>query len=266
MKLFHSHGAQSHLSQKFIILPEILQILVGLSGQVNSNIHAHESFEVNVLAYLQFLNLVRFKLPNAHLIFSSSRLEYGKPVYLPVDEQHPIQPLSLYGIHKHLISDYCQFLFRVHQFPTTVIRTSNPYGPHKFRRNHSYNVINYFVDLALKNKEIKLFGGGRQQRDYLYIDDLVEAFLAIEQNPKSFGKIYNVGSGKGITLNQISTVIVSQAGKGIIKILPWPDEYKQVETGDYISDISKITKEIKWKPKTSLSEGIRNTISFQNLL
>lgn len=246
--------------------PSVIYALIGLSGQVNTNSNPEESYKVNVLTYLNFLELVRKNLPTTHLIFSSSRLEYGKPVYLPVDEQHPIQPLSWYGVHKHFISDYCQFIYRLYIQPTTVFRTSNPYGPHKVNGNRRYNVVNFFVDQALNNRQITLFGKGEQVRDYLYIDDLIEAFLAVSQNKTSFGKIYNVGGGDGVSLKQIAQEIVSQTGKGVIRTVPWPQEYKKVETGDYISNIAKISREIGWKPSTTLKVGIQRTITFQNKL
>lgn len=246
--------------------PDVIYCLVGLSGQVNSLKHQTLSYKINVAAHINFFNLVIKNHPRTHIIFSSSRLEYGKPRYLPVDEQHPIQPLSLYGLHKHFISDYCQFLFNTYGLPTTVFRTSNPYGPHMETGNGLYNLVNFFIDQSLKNHEIKLFGTGKQQRDYLYIDDLIEVLMAVGQNKKSFGKIYNIGSGKGIALKQVVEEIISQTKKGIIMTIPWPKIYKDVETGDYVSDISFIYQDMKWRPIISLKDGLRKTITYQKSL
>lgn len=240
--------------------PDDIICLMGLSGQSYSNQRQYKSFELNVSSYFYLLDTVVALAPASKIIFSSSRLEYGKPHYLPVDENHPIKPLSYYGLHKHLVTDYCQFLHTKYGLHTIVLRTSNPYGPHPIQRNDYYNVINYFIDQALKDKEILIYGKGLQKRDYIYVDDVVSAIIAIPLHKKTAGKIYNIGSGKGITLIDAAREIIRQIKKGKILFVSWPKKEKEVETGDYISNITKIHQDIGWKPRYSFVQGISQTL------
>ncbi|EKD94287.1 MAG: hypothetical protein ACD_26C00135G0001, partial [uncultured bacterium] len=246
--------------------PEVIISLVGLSGQVASDNDPDKYFSVNVIAHIKLLNNIVKILPKAKFIWSSSRLEYGKPQYLPVDEKHLTAPLSQYGIQKNIISNYCQFLHLRHRLDTVVLRTSNPYGPHPKTTQGKYNVINYWIDQALGNKNLTLYGSGSQKRDYLYIDDLIEVIIKLIKYKKTTGQIYNIGSGKAISIRQMAQEIIRQSKKGRLVFIPWPIKFKQVETGDYISDITRISKDVGWQPKTSIKDGIRNIISTQENL
>ena len=110
---------------------------------------------------------------------------------------------------------------------------------------------------ARKNGELTIFGSGKQLRDYLYIEDLIDVFeiLITKKNPA--GEIYNVGSGQGISIVNMAQKIVQISGGGRIKYLPWPRQEKSVETGDYISNITKIKLALGWEPKTDLDRGIK---------
>jgi UDP-glucose 4-epimerase len=109
----------------------------------------------------------------------------------------------------------------------------------------------------MDDKPITIFGKGEQIRDYIYIDDLADAFLAACVNPKCNGEIYNVGSGSGTTFKDMVETIIQVIGKGKIEHIPWPDDYINVETGDYVADIKKISEAANWKPKTDLKTGIK---------
>ncbi len=244
---------------------DIVVSLVGLSGQTQTNINHKKSFQINTLAHIKFLDGIIKIGSNTKMIFSSSRLEYGKPRYLPVDEKHPIQPISFYGIHKHLVTAYCQFLNHKYGLPTVVLRASNPYGPYKRKQIVSYNVINHFIHQAMRDDTLSIFGGGAQKRDYIFIDDCIDAIMAVALNSISNGEIYNIGGGVGISLYDAACTIIKTVGKGIIKKLPWPQEERAVETGDYISDIGRIYRQTKWKPKYSFEQGIAKTIEQLSL-
>lgn len=241
--------------------PDIIFCLLGLSGQVASEENSMEYFSVNVIAIMSLLQIILKIVPESKFIFSSSRLEYGIPQYLPVDEKHPTLPLCNYGFQKNIITRYCQFLYSKYNLKTTVLRTSNPFGPQNTTTTN-YNVINFFIKSVLNNKKIIIYGHGNQMRDYFYIDDLIDVMIRIAFSIKTAGQIYNLGMGKGISQVEVAKEIIRQAGKGQIKFIRWPKKAKSVETGDYISDISKIYNELKWKPSTSLVTGIKKTIAY----
>ena len=239
---------------------DIIYHLAGLSGSAISNKNAIESFKINTLATIKMLALVCKISPKTKIILSSSRLEYGTPKKLPVGENHPTEPNSIYGLSKLLATQYALVLAKTQKLNVTILRTSNTYGPHEKEKFHGYNLINHFIDLAKSDKEIVIFGHGDQLRDYIYIDDLIDAFILANQKISS-GKIYNLGYGKGVSLMEMATLIVEKTGKGNIVSRPWPQEYKNVETGSYISDIRAVNKDLNFVPRTTFVQGIIKTIN-----
>lgn len=238
---------------------DVIYHLAGFSGSSESNKNIEKSFKVNTFATVNLCKLLAKYSPKTKLVISSSRLEYGVPQYLPVDENHPTIPTSAYGLSKLAAAQMALIYHQQDNLDVTVFRTSNVYGPHQSARFGGYNVINHFIDLAQENKEIRIFGDGNQLRDYLYIDDLVDAFI-LALSPRSSGKIYNLGFGQGIKFKEMVQLIVEKVERGKIRFAPWPETFQQVETGSYISDISKIKKELGFSPKIDFKEGIIKTL------
>lgn len=240
---------------------EVIIHLAGFSGNKESNEEIYKSFHINTFPTAKLCDLIYEFSPGTKLILSSSRLEYGKPKYLPVDEKHPTNPISAYGLSK-LASTQIAIVYALQRnLKVTIFRTSNVYGPHAQKTFAGYNLVNYFIDLAKIGKEITIFGNGNQQRDYIYIDDLISAFALSITNSKSNGQIYNLGSGQGITLKQMAKTIIGVVGKGKIKYISWPKKYKEVETGSYITNLLKINTELGFSPKVEFSKGIKMTIA-----
>ena len=146
----------------------------------------------------------------------------------------------------------------------TIFRTSNVYGPHARTNFPTYNIINYFIDQAQKNKQLTIYGDGTQERDYIYIGDLIDAFL-LATGPKASGQIYNLGFGQGIKFKDMAALIIKNVGKGNLKFVKWPKEFAQVETGSYVTDLSKIKKELGFTPKIDFETGIRKTLKLEIL-
>lgn len=236
--------------------------LAGFSGSSESNKERLKSFRVNILATVNLLESIVKYSPSTKLIISSSRLEYGIPKYLPVDESHPTVPTSAYGLSKLAVTQMAHVYHKNNNLDVTIFRTSNVYGPHSSKKFTSYNIINHFIDLAKIGGTLTIFGQGNQVRDYLYVDDLIEAFLlAIDK--KAAGQIYNLGFGKGIKFKEMIKLIIKLVGSGTVKYVPWSKAYQQVETGNYVTDISKIKKELGFAPKVVFEEGIKKTITDQ---
>lgn len=238
---------------------DIIYHLAGFSGSEKSNRQPILCFRVNAFATVNLCKLIVDFSPKTKLVISSSRLEYGQPRYLPVDENHPVLPTSAYGLSKLTATQVALLYHKKYGLDATIFRSSNVYGPHHGESFSGYNLVNFFTDQAKKGSLLTVFGKGDQLRDYLYIDDLVEAFV-LAQNKTSKGKIYNLGYGVGIKFLDMAKLIIKKARKGKIKFVKWPHNYEVVETGSYVSDISKIEKELKFKPKVSFAEGIEKTL------
>jgi len=119
------------------------------------------------------------------------------------------------------------------------------------------------IDELLDGREVTIFGRGEQLRDYIYIDDAVDAMLVAAVDPRATGRIYNVGSGAGTPLADFVCAAIDAARSGSYRFAEWPAEFLQVETGDYAADISRITGEIGWSPRMALRDGIAATIAAQ---
>lgn len=242
---------------------DIIYHLAGFSGSNESNKERLKSFRINTISTVNFCQSVLKYSPKTKIIISSSRLEYGKPQYLPVDENHPIQPTSAYGLSKLAATQTALIFHQKDNLDVTIFRTSNVYGPHKQSKFAGYNIINHFIDLAQRNQTLTIFGDGNQKRDYLFIDDFVNAFILAATASNSSGQIYNLGAGVGIKFKNMVNLIIAKVGKGQVKFIRWPKDVRLVETGDYVSDISKIKKELGFKPRVNFEEGIQKTINHK---
>lgn len=243
---------------------DIVFHLAGFSGSVKSNLERLETLKINSLATVNLLEAITSYSPKTKLIISSSRLEYGKPLYLPVDENHPTNPTTIYGLSR-LAATQLALVYHQHKnLNVTIFRTSNVYGPHKIQKSADYNIINYFVDLALKDKQLTIYGDGQQLRDYLFVDDLTDIFIKAALAQITGGQIYNLGAGVGIKFKEMVNLIIKKVGRGKIRFIKWPEDFASVETGDYVSDISKIKKELGFMPKVDFEEGIEKTLDTRH--
>jgi|SRR3989344_2579819 len=242
---------------------DIIYHLAGFSGNAESNREKLKCFKINTIATVNLFESIIKYSSRTKIILSSSRLEYGQAKKIPVDEKSPTNPTSMYGLSR-LLSTQIAFIFRdLYGLKVTIFRTSNVYGPHKSSKFSGYNVVNHFIDLAKHGDVITIYGDGEQKRDYIYIDDLINAFL-LGADDKASGQVYNVGSGKGIRFKDMAEIIVKNVGKGRTRLVKWPENYRNVETGSYVSDISKIKKDLGFNPKVSFKSGLDKVLKIIN--
>ncbi len=235
--------------------------LAAYSGQVPSFTDHEQSLTTNCLGHLNLLEAIRTLSPDTMMCFPSSRLVYGRTRYLPVDEDHPKVAGSFYGIHKRTCEDYCEYYGLRFGVRTVALRLANPYGPHRAAGHHRYNIANWMTDELVAGREVAVFGRGEQLRDYIYIDDAVDAMLCAAMDPRAVGRVYNVGSGSGTALIDFVRGVIDVAGRGSYRLVEWPEDFLQVETGDYAADISRIGAELGWRPRVGLRDGIAMTVA-----
>jgi len=240
-------------------------IIFNLAGQVSHNDSLDNpslDADINYLGHLNILEAVRKYSPEAKILFPGSRLQFGVIEKTPVAEDHPLRPKTPYALNKAAAENLYLFFNRVYNISTVVFRIANPYGPRAQMRHSKYCIVNWFIRLAMENKPIKIFGKGSQIRDYIYIDDLVNVFILAAENEKSSGEVFNVGNNVGTKFRDMAKLIVEIVKSGRIEFVPWPENYINVETGDYITDITKVKKVLRWEPKISLTEGIALTYEY----
>jgi nucleoside-diphosphate-sugar epimerase len=241
---------------------QVIFNLAGKSGAVDSNRAPLNDLEINCRGQLNLLEACRAFNPGVTIVFPSSRLVYGKPRYLPVDESHQLAPESIYAVHKLAVENYHLIYGRIYGLKTTVLRISNPYGPMQSGESRAYGIANRFIQAAVAGKAITLFGDGGQRRDYLFIDDLVDAFLRAGFAETARGRIYNIGDSRSVSVLELAEMAVAAAGAGEIRRVPWPEEYRVIETGDYQSDSNRARRDLGWKPFTEIRDGIDRTVAF----
>ncbi len=217
--------------------------------------------DINCRGHLNVLEAVRAVAPKCRIVFSSSRMVYGKILNIPVTEDHPTNPLSIYGIHKLAAEKYYQYYHGNFGIDSVVVRIPNPYGPRQQMKHNKYSMIGWFIRQAMEGKKITIFGDGSQERDYLYIDDIVDAFLKLAQKGKS-GEIYNIGTREKMTFIGMVNTILAEIPTGKKEHVPWPENYEKNETGNYVADTIKIEKDTAWLARVSLREGIKRTIEY----
>ena len=240
-------------------------IIFNLAGQVSHNDSLENPYldaDINYIGHLNVLECMRRNNPDAVVLHAGSRLQFGKLNYLPVDEKHPMSPRTPYALNKTAAENTYLFYHEVHGLKTVAFRIANPYGPRSQMLHSKYSMINWFIRLAMQNDAVKVFGDGGQIRDYIFVDDLAMAFIYAAVTPECYGGVFNVGSGTGATFRQMAETVVSAVGSGRIDFVPWPENYINVETGDHVTDIRKISSVTGWRPHTGLEDGIRLTHEY----
>ena len=240
---------------------EVIFNLAGRSGSVASTRHPELDAQVNVLGALAVLEAARLHAPRAKLVFPGSRLQYGKVERLPVAEDAPLRPLTPYGVHKLAAELHHRNYWQVFGVRTTVLRITIPFGAQVWLAERDFGIANRFIQLALQDRPLPVYGDGSQVRDYLYVGDAVEALALAGATEASDGQVYNVGLGEGITLLDFARLAIAEAGGGRVEHVPWPALALAVETGDFVADVGRIRAALGWRPRVTLRDGVRRTVA-----
>jgi UDP-glucose 4-epimerase len=250
------------LIEKLVEKQDIIFNLAAQVSYIDSINMPLEDLDINCKGHLIVLDACRHRNPGVRLIFPSSRMVIGKVKYDPVDENHPTEPLSIYGIHKLAAEKYYMAYHKTYGLNTVILRLTNPYGIRQQMKHDKYSLVGWFLRMAMEGKTIKVFGGGNQLRDYVYVDDVTEAFLNAGISRNGSGQIYNIGLGKSYKFLGMVEKVLSIIGRGKIEDVPWPDNYENIETGDFQLSIEKARKAWGWNPGTDLGEGIEKMRIF----
>ncbi len=241
---------------------EVVFNLSGQSGAVRSMEDPWTDLDVNLKGTLVVLEALREVNRAAKYVCVGSRLEYGRPASLPVAEDAMGEALCLHAVHKRTIEEYLRLYGRLFDLRFSIARVTNPYGPGQPHRRTAYGVINRMIHLAIADRPITIYGDGGQLRDYIHVDDVVLALIALAGSPRADGVAYNVGSGTGTALLDVAKQVIAVAGGGRIVHVEWPALAAQIETGDFIADTSRIGRDLGWTPAIGLGEGLEQTVSF----
>ncbi|MCX6129093.1 MAG: GDP-mannose 4,6-dehydratase [Proteobacteria bacterium] len=234
--------------------------LAGQLSHIDSMRNPINDLQINCLGHLNLLESCRRYNQNVKLVLTSTRQVYGKPQYLPVDEAHPIEPVDINGIHKLAAEQYFQLYYKVYGIQSTVLRLTNTYGPRMDLMSQDKGFAGIFLRKALLGEKIQLFDGGHQLRDFNAIDDVLDA-LELAAKGEHAGRIFNLGHHKAHSLREF-TEIMAEKLLFEIEDVPFPQERKAIDIGDYYGSYEHFHKASGWQPKLSLQEGLNSTIAF----
>ena len=240
---------------------DVIFNLSGQSGAIRSMEDPWSDLDINLRGNLVLLESVRSVAPAAKLVFAGSRLQYGKPSHLAVQEDDEGDPLCLHAVHKRTVEEYLNLYQKLFGVRFTIARITNPYGPGQPKGRTAYGVINRLIHLALAGEALTIYGAGDQLRDYVHVADVVDALARMALSRDADGRAYNVGSGVGTRLVDAANTIVEMVGHGRVQHVPWPALAQQVETGDFVADVSRAGRELGWTPSRALRAGLEDTIA-----
>jgi UDP-glucose 4-epimerase len=239
--------------------------LAGQVSHVDSILDPFMDVDINVNGTLSVLEACRSFNAQTKIIFTGTRGQYGAAVSLPVDENAPTNPKGMYAITNLTAEKIVLMYHEVHGIRGTCLRITNTYGPRHQMKHNRYGVANWFMRLAMDDQTIPLMGDGSILRDFVYVDDLVEALLQCAQRAEADGEIFNVGSGHPVNFRDLAGAVIRIAGMGRIEYVQFTEERKALEPGDYYSAIDKISATLGWAPRIPLEEGLRRTIDYYRM-
>lgn len=239
--------------------------IFNLAGQVShmdSMLDPYTDLDINCRSQLSLLEACRYNNPTVKIVYASTRQIYGVPDYLPVDERHLLHPTDVNGINK-MAGEWYHILYNnVYGIRATSLRLTNTYGPRQLVKHKRQGFIGWFIRLAVDGEEISVYGDGTQLRDLNYVDDVVQALLLAGASDRPNGEIFNLGGLEPVSLLEIVQVLTELCPEGTYKLVPFPEDKKRIDIGDYYGDYSKIKRTLGWEPTVPLREGLAKTIDF----
>ncbi|HVD77609.1 MAG TPA: NAD-dependent epimerase/dehydratase family protein [Vicinamibacteria bacterium] len=240
-------------------------VLFNLAGQVShidSMTDPFTDLEINCRSQLWILEAVRQNNPEVKIVYAGTRQVYGKPIRLPVDETHPLNPSDVNGINKISGELYHLVYHSVYGIRASSLRLTNTYGPRQLIRHSRQGFIGWFIRQVVMGETIQLFGDGTQKRDFDYVDDVVDAFLRAGAMDAADGQVFNLGGDEPVSLLELAKTMVEIAGAGAYVFTPFPPERKRIDIGDFYADTTKIRNALGWAPRVKLREGLQRTIEY----
>ena len=241
------------------------QFLFNLAGQtshLDSMTDPVTDLNINAAAQLHILEACRLHNRDLKIVFASTRQVYGRPQYLPVDENHPINPIDVNGINK-LAGEWYHLLYNdVYKIRACALRLTNTYGPGMRVKDARQTFLGIWIRQLIEQKPIQVFGDGKQRRDFNFVSDVVDALLRAAASDAANGQVFNLGHSERVSLKELATLLVKLNGGGDYELIPFPDDRKAIDIGDYYGDFRKIDKALGWQPKVTLEQGLKQTLEY----
>lgn len=249
-------------SMKYLVRgQDYLFNLAGQTSHMDSMQDPYVDLDINARAQLSILESCRYHNPGIRIVFASTRQVYGKPDYLPVDENHPIRPVDINGINKMAGESYHLLYKHVYDMRACALRLTNTYGPRMRVKDARQTFLGIWIRMLVEGKPFEVWGG-EQLRDFTYVDDVIDAMLRSASNDAAIGKIYNLGGERVVSLAQLADLLVAVNGAGTYRIREFPADRKRIDIGDYYANDQLIRTELGWAPHVDLEKGLGETLRY----
>jgi UDP-glucose 4-epimerase len=236
---------------------ELVFHLVSTTLPKNSNDNPAYDVESNVVGTLRLIELCRSHGVRKLVFVSSGGTVYGVPRSTPVSEEHPTAPISSYGIHKLMVEKYLHLAHHLHGLDYCIVRPANLYGPRQ-RLDIAQGAVGVFLDRALRDQPIQIWGDGSVVRDYVYVADAVDAMLKAARF-EGAQRVFNLGSGRGTSLNELVAEIEKLLGR---RVKVERGAARALDVPVNVLDSSLAERLLGWRASTPLGEGMRRTCEW----
>jgi UDP-glucose 4-epimerase len=231
--------------------------LVSTTLPKSSNDDPVYDLDSNVISTIRFLEAASKSGLKKVIFISSGGTVYGIPKYIPIDEEHPTNPICSYGISKLAVEKYLALYRTLRGLDYTILRLSNPFGERQ-RISAGQGAIAVFLGKALRGETIEIWGDGTVTRDYIYISDVIDAMLSAIDYKGDY-RLFNIGSGRPATLLDVLSNIEGVLGLKVKK------NFIKGRSFDVPVNVLKIDvacRELGWSPKISMQEGILKMVGW----
>ena len=252
------HTSINHPSVEEIVRQEQPDIIAHHAAQVSISESVRDPIrdsEINIQGTLRLIELSRRYGVGRFIFASSGGALYGEPDRNPCNEQQPVRPVSPYGLSKYSAEGYLGMYHNIYRLPYVALRYGNVYGPRQDPAGEA-GVVAIFARAMLEGKQPRIYGSGRQERDFIYVDDVIDANIAAMDEGQG---AYNVGTGSGTSVARIFEMLKEILG------YRWDATYGPAKPGEVFSislDSSKLQQEMGWMPKLSLEQGLAQTVEY----
>jgi UDP-glucose 4-epimerase len=218
--------------------------------------------DVNSKGLLTLLEASKRFNKSIKFIHIGTSTQLGSLRYSPADEEHSEFPTDIYSANKSVSEKFAMIYSKAFDMDISVIRLSNVYGPRACIKSADFTFNNYFIGLALQDKQITIYGDGKQLRNFIYIDDAISALIMAAQSDKTKGEVFFAVGDDHYSVASIAQKIVNVFQRGSLKFIEWPHNRKATEIGDAVISNEKFKKTLHWKPEYSLDSGLEETKDF----
>jgi len=253
--------------ERVVAKVDIIFHLAGNTSVYGATQDAADSLNSTVLPIAQLMRAAQTAGCRPRVVFASTATVYGLTDSFPISESLAAEPVTNYDLHKLFAEKQLDMGTKQGILDGVSLRLANVYGPSSSASSSDdRGVLNKITKTALQGEHLQLYGDGNYLRDYVYIDDVVRAFMVAGVEKTVVGRSFNVASGKGVTVKEAFELVAKKAegitGKRVhIKNVPWPDGADAIEFRNFVADVTNIFRATRWRPLVGFDEGIDRMIS-----